>query len=119
MDILYLLITMNDLIKNNRILYLAELRSGRNKKGTILSDSNGFPVINSEPDNDGHCACAIFTEMFGSTPGSSKLSISKATKAIGISPKECSYIQYKLNDTNLGFSEIADRIESEVFAMCK
>jgi hypothetical protein len=99
----------------NRLKFLEELRSGIHKKGTIRSDERGMPVIETEADNDGHCACAIFTEMFGDT-GNEKLSIATACKAIGISTKECGYIQQKLNDTGLNFNQIADHIESEVFS---
>ncbi len=102
-------------IQENRALFLSELRSGRHNKGTIKSDSKGYPVIETESDNNGHCACAIFTEMFGVVDGSDKLSISKATKAIGITTKDCGYIQREINDTDLNFNQIADRIELEVF----
>lgn len=100
-------------IKSNRRLFLEALRLNH-PKGTIKSDERGFPVIECEEDANGKCACALFTEMFGHT-NTNRLSIKKATLAIGITTKDCAYIQHKLNDTPLTNLEIADRIEKEIF----
>ena len=99
---------------NNRLFFLQELRSGKYKKGTIKSDESGNPVIESKEDDNGYCACAIMAHMFGQN--GNKVSLSKAVKALGITNAKCQYIQREINDTPLGFPEIADRIENEIFS---
>lgn len=99
-------------IEKNRKLYLAELRSGKYKKGTILSDAKGRPIINSKADAEGSCACAIMLHLFDSTATTSTM---KSRMAIGITGKQCQYIQEVLNDSDLTFEQIADRIEVDVF----
>lgn len=99
-------------IYKNRKLFLNELRSGKYKKGTIRSDEKGNPIIESPEDNDGYCACAIMNHLFDPKGNTSTL---KARKALGITGKDCEYIQHDLNDSPLTFNEIADRIEKEIF----
>lgn len=101
-------------IESNRAKFLNELRTGKHKKGTIKSDEKGYPVFETDADRDGRCACAIMGSMFGATD-KSKISLSKAAKALGIDNKQCGYIQREINDTALTFPEMADRIEKEVF----
>lgn len=98
-------------VPQNRSLFLSELRSGKYHKGTIKSDDKGLPIFEKETDKEGHCCCAVMVELFGGD----KYSVSKAAKAIGISTKECSYIQREINDNDSTLFENADRIELEVF----
>jgi len=51
-------------IENNRDLFLAELRSGKYKKGTTKSDEKGNPIFDSLEDQEGFCACAIMLHLF-------------------------------------------------------
>lgn len=94
-----------------RKAFLSELRSGKYKKGTIKSDEKGYPVFEKESDKEGSCACAIMVEMYGGIKSSPSL----AMKALGLSSKECRYIQQEINDTPDDFNLIADRIEQELF----
>jgi len=101
-------------IKQNRVLFLNELRSGKHKKGTIKSDEKGFPVIEKPEDEDGACACAIMGQMFGKT-ATGKVSLPTAAKALGLDNKTCGFIQREINDTPDDFNTIALRIEELVF----
>jgi len=99
-------------IETNRDRFLIELRTQKYRKGCIKSDeTTGKPIFEKPGDEDGWCACAIMTHMFSPV----KFSPSEATKALGLTPKECKYIQQELNDTDLTFDEIADRISKELF----
>jgi len=95
----------------NRAFFLAELRSGKYKKGCVKSDKKGKPIIKTKKDNDGYCSCAVMVHLFGGA----KFSLPNAVKALGITPKDCTYIQKYINDTDLNFTQQADRIEKEVF----
>lgn len=103
---------MNPKIDQNRDAFLSELRSGNYEKGTIRSDESGRPILD-RPDDNGFCARAIMTHMFGDL--GSRLSVPVAAKALGISTSQCGYIQREINDTDLSFPEMARRIEREVF----
>lgn len=98
-------------VLQNRSLFLSELRSGKYRKGTIKSDERGLPVFETESDKNGHCCCAVMVELFGGK----NYSVSKAAKAVGISSKQCAYIQKEINDNDSTLAENADRIELEVF----
>ena len=98
-------------IKQNRSLFLKELRTGKYKKGCIKSDEMGIPIIETKEDNEGYCSCAIMVNLFGGA----KFSVSKSAKAVGISSKDCAYIQGNINDTNLTFPQQADEIERLFF----
>lgn len=104
---------MNSEIQANRGKFLAALRSGTYKKGTMRSDDKGNPIIESQEDNDGYCACAIMNHLFDPCV---MTSTAKARKALGITGEDCRHIQEDLNDTPLTFSEIADRIEADIFS---
>lgn len=100
-------------VESNRAFYLAALRSGKFKKGTIKSDERGQPII--ENDNDeGFCACALMCDLFLVYGGAR--SSRNYLRALDLTPRQCRFIQRDLNDTVLTFDEIADRIEQEVFA---
>lgn len=101
-------------IKINRDKFLKELRSGKYNKGCISSDENGKPIINNEHDDDGHCSCAIMGEMFGQIQNGT-ISLPKAMKKLGLTTKDCNYIQHEINDKPTLLSDDADRIEKEVF----
>lgn len=101
-----------EIIERNRDRYLRELRSNKYKKGTIKSDYRGLPIIETPEDNDGMCACALMIHLFDPHATTSTL---KSRSALGISSKDCMYIQHELNDTTLNFSQIADIIEKEIF----
>lgn len=100
-------------INENRELFLSELRSGKYKKGTIRSDEKGFPIIESPEDNDGCCACGLMVMLFPSPTDRGHLN--HARKQLGLTAKDCRYIQQELNDTTLSFIQIADIIDKEVF----
>jgi hypothetical protein len=100
-------------IEHNRKVYLKELRSGKYKKGTILSDEKGNPVFLKEEDKDGSCACAIMHDLFFNYEGTQDHK--NFLKALGLTRKQCRYIQQNLNDSDLNFSEIADIIEKQIF----
>lgn len=102
---------MNTNILLNREIFLSELRSGKFKKGCIKSDEKGYPVFEKESDKEGHCCCAVMVELFGGA----KHSIRAACKALGITSKDCAYIQNNINDNDSTLIENADRIEIEVF----
>lgn len=91
----------------NRRFFLSELRSGKYPKGTIRSDCRGRPIVES-PSDHGWCACALMHDLFADQSGG-------YLRALGLSAKQCRYIQQDLNDTPLTFAEIADRIEGEIF----
>lgn len=99
-------------IELNRTKFLNELRYGPYKKGTIRSDNNGKPIINSKDDDDGSCACSIMIHLFDPLSTTSTM---KSRKALKITAQECYYIQNELNDSPLTFPQIADRIEKEIF----
>lgn len=99
-------------IQANRKLFLAALRSGVFKKGTIRSDEKGKPIVLTEGD-EGWCACALMHDLFYTIDGVS--SDRNYLKALHLNPKQCRYIQQDLNDSGLTFPEIADRIEKEIF----
>jgi hypothetical protein len=95
-------------IQANRNYFLAELRSGKYKKGTTRSDERGRPVLESADDN-GYCACALMHDLFFVSSHRDYLS------ALRLTTQQCRFIQQNLNDSPLTFAEIADRIEQEVF----
>lgn len=99
-------------IEINRDLFLSELRSGKYKKGTTKSDEKGFPVFEKPGDDDGYCACAIMLHLFD--PGS-VTSMKRSREALGLTVKDCTFIQQDINDSDLTFDQIANRIEKEVF----
>jgi len=105
---------LSQFILNNRLLFLSELRSGKYQKGTIKSDEHGKPIIVSEEDNNGYCCCAVMAHLFGQKPNG-KLSLPQAIKALGITTKDCKFIQTQINDTPTSLFENADRIEKEIF----
>lgn len=105
---------MNQEILSNRKKYLEILRSGKYTKGTIKSDDRGNPIIESKEDDEGHCACAIMLHEFGKE-SKGRFLMSRSMKSLGLKPKDCRYIQEKINDTSANLNTIADRIEKEVF----
>lgn len=90
---------------------MAELRSGKYQKGTIKSDHLGRPVFENESDKNGYCACAIMVHLYGGD----KFSLPRAVRSLGLTAKDCAFIQRQINDTPDDFITIADRIEGEVF----
>jgi len=105
---------INSEIRQNRALFLSELRSGKYSKGCIKSDEKGNPVFENDSEKEGHCCCAIMAHLFGWTP-TGILSLSRATKALGITSKECKIIQSEINDRNSTLIEDADVIENKIF----
>lgn len=100
-------IGINRDVPNNRRKFLSALRSGKYKKGVATSDKKGRPVVII----DGYCACAVMIHELSPI----KLNYRDAREALGITGKDCAYIQSQLNDTPLTFFQIADRIEKEIF----
>lgn len=98
-------------ININRQIFLNELRSGKYKKGTTLSDEKGKPVFAEGDDQEGYCACAVMLHLFSPLRFSTK----EAMSELGLTSKDCQYIQQQINDTDLDFAGIADRIDNEVF----
>lgn len=101
-------------VEENRSKFLEVLRSERFVKGTILSDEKGNPVIPEGVTDKGHCCCAIMGEMFGKTV-SGRISLPTAMAKLGLTSKDCRYIQQEINDGPTSFIQDADRIENEVF----
>ncbi len=99
-------------IELNRNKFLMILRSGVYKKGTIRSDKNGHPIIKSKKDDNGHCVCAIMIAEFGNPTDNSTVN---ARKALGLTVKDCRFIQEELNDTHMSFKGIAGYIETLIF----
>lgn len=94
-------------IPTNRKKFLSVLRSGKYIKGDATSDKKtGKPIVKIE----GYCACAVMIHEF-----STRFNYKEAREALGLTSNDCKYIQSQLNDTDLTFSQIADRIETEVF----
>lgn len=100
-------------ILNNRINFLNELRSGKYNKGCIKSDNKGYPIIESEEDNNGCCVCGLMVMIFSPKDITGELNF--ARKSLGIKTEDCRYIQQELNDTDLTFDEIADILEYAEF----
>lgn len=95
-------------ISENRIKLLNALRSNKYQKGIATSNKKtGKPIVIVE----GYCACAVMIHELSPI----KMNYREAREALGIKGKDCTYIQQKLNDSDLSFSEIADRIESDIF----
>jgi len=99
-------------VKENRNLYLKELRSDKWKKGCMKSDEKGNPIIETPEDADGTCACAIMIHLFDPT---SQTSTRRSREALGLTGNDCYFIQHCLNDSSLSFSQIADILEKTVF----
>lgn len=94
-------------IPANRNKFLQVLRSGEYTKGIATSDKKtGKPIVEIE----GYCTCAVMIHEF-----SKRFNYKEAREALGLTGEDCAYIQTQLNDTDLTFPEIADRIEKEVF----
>jgi len=101
-------------IEINREAFLHALRCGKYKKGTTRSDERGRPIVESEAD-EGWCACALMHDLFYQYDGT--LSGLNYRRALDITAKDCRLIQQQWNDKeNLSFPEIANKIESEIFA---
>lgn len=94
-------------IRFNREQFLSILRTDKYEKGIATSDERGNPIVEKE----GYCVCAIMVHEFGP-------SYKDAREALGLSGKDCTYIQRELNDTNLSFIEIADILEQNNFKRC-
>lgn len=95
-------------VEANRRRWMGALRSGQYKKGPIPKlDNRGRPA---EPA-DGYCACAVLVHEFPDG------TFSDAKKAVGVTSRQCSYIQAELSDKLETFEEVADRIESEIFSV--
>lgn len=90
----------------NRQKWMSALRSGKYIKGPVPKMDERGRVIEVV---DGHCACAVLMHEMGRT-------FAQAKKAVGLSAKQCAYIQSELSDKLPTFEEVADRIEKEVFA---
>jgi hypothetical protein len=103
---------MEQKIIENRNFFLSELTSGKYKKGTIISDEKGKPVIKSKAD-EGYCACALMHDLFFYHEGTNNSR--NYLKALALTPEKCRFIQHKLNDTELSFAEIAEEIKEKVF----
>lgn len=100
-----------------RNLFLAELRSGKWRKGCIKSnESTGKPIFEKEDDfgDNTACACAIMGNLFGQQ-SSGKISLPKATKALGLKATDCRFIQREINDRKSTLKEDADIIETLFF----
>ena len=95
---------------DNRIVFLAALRSGQYKKGPIETDSKGHPT---DPNAEGYCAVGLAHTLFYSNERPN--SLLPMRKALGLSANQFTQIQQEWNDSKLTFSEIADLIESKMF----
>ena len=95
---------------------------------------NGHDQDEKKHDCDGNPACALHAEAFGSSPinatgycavglahtlfcdGTSFGHMATLVKALGLKPTQFRHIQQVWNDSPLTFPEIADRIQTEMFA---
>lgn len=104
-------------IEGNRNLFLSEIRSGKYTKGCTKSDeTTGKPIFEKESDyaENTACACAIMGNLFGEQPNG-KISLPKATKALGLKPTDCRFIQQHINDRKSTLKEDAEIIETLFF----
>lgn len=97
-------------VTQNRILFLAALRSGYFLKGPIETDDRGRPL---DPDAEGFCAVGLADYLFRdpARPGSPFV----IREALGITAKQKARIQQEWNDTTLSFPEIANLVETFIF----
>lgn len=93
----------------NREKFLAALRSGDYPKGTIVIDSQGRPVIESEADF-GFCAVGLIDTLFNPD-----FTSQGRRDALNISQEQITKIQRDWNDSSLTFPQIADLIEWGIF----
>jgi len=108
---------LNAAIIEKRNTFLSELRSGKYTKGCIKSDEKtGKPIFEKESDyaENTACACAIMGNLFGELP-SGKISLPKATEALGLTTKDCRFIQREINDRDSTLEEDAEIIETLYF----
>lgn len=92
-------------IITNRRAWINALRSGEFLKGPVPEmDSKGKPI----QDCEGYCACAVLVHVMNDSFPESK-------RKVGITSKQCAYIQAELSDKLDTFQEVADRIESDIF----
>ena len=108
---------VSDSVIEKRNIFLAELRSGKYTKGCIKSDERtGWPIFEKESDRAENtaCSCAIMGILFGQTQGG-KISLPKATKALGLDSKDCRFIQRNINDRHSTLHEDAEIIETLFF----
>ena len=96
---------MNEQIQINRRKWLSVLRSGNYKKGKVPKMDSKGRVIEV---TDGYCACAILVHEMGGT-------FAQAKKAVGVTSKQCAFIQSELSDKLETFEEVALKIESDIF----
>lgn len=96
-----------DEIIENRGRWLKALRSGRYEKGPVPALDDKGRVI--DETISGYCACAVLMHEVGGT-------FAEAKRRVGITAKECQYIQSELSDKLCTFEEVANRIEQEIFA---
>ena len=100
-----------------RKLFLETLHSGKYKKGCTKSDEKtGKPIFKKASDyaKNTACACAIMGNLFGQQPNG-KISLSKATKALGLKATDCRFIQKQINDRKSTLQEDAEIIETIFF----
>lgn len=108
---------MKNDISEKRNLFLSELRSGKWKKGCIKSDEKtGRPIFENEEDfvENTACSCAIMGNLFGQQKNG-KISLPKATKALGLKSTDCKFIQQEINDRKSTLEEDAEIIETIFF----
>lgn len=104
-------------VEEKRKLFLETLRSGKYEKGCTKSDEvTGKPIFEKASDyaENTACACAIMGNLFGEQP-SGKISLPKATKALGLKATDCRFIQREINDRKSTLQEDADIIETIFF----
>lgn len=104
-------------IEDKRNLFLSELRSGKYTKGcTKSNETTGEPIFEKESDyaQNTACACAIMGNLFGEQPNG-KISLPKATKALGLKATDCRFIQQHINDRKSTLQEDAEIIETLFF----
>lgn len=94
---------------NNRQLFLEALRSGEYKKGTIITNSKGQPILNSTAD-EGFCAVGLMDTLFNP-----HFTSQGRRDALGLSAEQIRKIQQEWNDSELTFPQIADLVEWEMF----
>ncbi len=95
------------LVRQNRQIFLEALRSGQYTKGPFIVGEAAPPQ-----GAIGYCAVGLPYTLFLNNQGP----VMALRGILGLTRFQISKIQNEWNDSPLSFSEIADRIESEMFS---
>ena len=94
-------------VTENRVVFLKALRSGVYQKGPFVKGQDEPP-----PSATGFCAVGLPYTIF---LGNNGPIVEGLKRVLGLKRQDLTRIQNEWNDSPLTFSEIADRIETEIF----